>query len=107
MSSPSASLSSVLDNPDKFLKLDKDLSVEEVEEFFRDSDEEEEEVAEEEEASSSGDTDTEDKFEMLPTEAEKQMFQEDMKQFKAGVAQERQVSDDSVKLIVVVMEQVK
>ena len=105
MSSPSASLSSVLDNPDKVLKLDKDLSVEEVEEFFRDS--EEEEVAEEEEASSSGDTDTEDKFEMLPTEAEKKMFQEDMKQFKAGVAQERQVSDDSVKLIVVVMEQVK
>ena len=105
MSSPSNSLSSVLNNPDKVLKLDKDLSVEEVEEFFRDS--EEEEVAEEEEASSSGDTDTEDKFEMLPTEAEKQMFQEDMKQFKAGVAQERQVSDDSVKLIVVVMEQVK
>ena len=105
MSSPSNSLSSVLDNPDKVLKLDKDLSVEEVEEFFRDS--EEEEVAEEDEASSSGDTDTEDKFEMLPTEAEKQMFQEDMKQFKAGVAQERQVSDDSVKLIVVVMEQVK
>ena len=105
MSSPSDSLSSVLNNPDKVLKLDKDLSVEEVEEFFRDSDEEE--VAEEEEASSSGDTDTEDKFEMLPTEAEKQMFQEDMKQFKAGVAQERQVSDDSVKLIVVVMEQVK
>ena len=105
MSSPSNSLSSVLDNPDKVLKLDKDLSVEEVEEFFRDSDEEE--VAEEDEASSSGDTDTEDKFEMLPTEAEKQMFQEDMKQFKAGVAQERQVSDDSVKLIVVVMEQVK
>ena len=64
-------------------------------------------MAEEDEASSSGDTDTEDKFEMLPTEAEKQMFQEDMKQFKAGVAQERQVSDDSVKLIVVVMEQVK
>ena len=105
MSSPSNSLSSVLDNPDKVLKLDKDLSVEEVEEFFRDS--EEEEVAEEDEASSSGDTDTEDKFEMLPTEAEKKMFQEDMKQFKAGVAQERQVSDDSVKLIVVVMEQVK
>ena len=105
MSSPSDSLSSVLDNPDKVLKLDKDLSVEEVEEFFRDSDEEE--VAEEEEASSSGDTDTEDKFEMLPTEAEKQMFQEDMKQFKAGVAQERQVSDDSVKLNVVMMEQVK
>ena len=105
MSSPSDSLSSVLNNPDKVLKLDKDLSVEEVEEFFRDSDEEE--VAEEEGASSSGDTDTEDKFEMLPTEAEKQMFQEDMKQFKAGVAQERQVSDDSVKLIVVVMEQVK
>ena len=105
MSSPSDSLSSVLDNPDKVLKLDKDLSVEEVEEFFRDS--EEEEVAEEEEASSSGDTDTEDKFEMLPTEAEKQMFQEDMKQFKAGVAQERQVSDDSVKLNVVMMEQVK
>ena len=105
MSSPSDSLSSVLDNPDKVLKLDKDLSVEEVEEFFRDS--EEEEVAEEEEASSSGDTDTEDKFEMLPTEAEKQMFQEDMKQFKAGVAQERQVSDDSVKLNVVVTEQVK
>ena len=91
MSSPSDSLSSVLDNPDKVLKLDKDPSVEEVEEFFRDSDEEEE-VAEEE-ASSSEDTDTEDKFEMLPTEAEKQMFQEDMKQFKAGVAQERQVSD--------------
>ena len=105
MSSPSDSLSSVLDNPDKVLKLDKDLSVEEVEEFFRDSDEEE--VAEEDEASSSGDTDTEDKFEMLPTEAEKQMFQEDMKQFKAGVAQERQVSDNSVKLNVVMMEQVK
>ena len=105
MSSPSDSLSSVLDNPDKVLKLDKDLSVEEVEEFFRDS--EEEEVAEEEEASSSGDTDTEDKFEMLPTEAEKQMFQEDMKQFKAGVAQERQVSDNSVKLNVVMMDEVK
>ena len=105
MSSPSNSLSSVLDNPDKVLKLDKDLSVEEVEEFFRDSDEEE--VAEEEGASSSGDTDTEDKFEMLPTEAEKKMFQEDMKQFKAGVAQERQVSDNSVKLNVVIMEEVK
>ena len=105
MSSPSNSLSSVLDNPDKVLKLDKDLSVEEVEEFFRDS--EEEEVAEEDEASSSGDTDTEDKFEMLPTEAEKQMFQEDMKQFKAGVAQERQVSDNSLKLNVVMMEEVK
>ena len=105
MSSPSNSLSSVLNNPDKVLKLDKDLSVEEVEEFFRDS--EEEEVAEEDEASSSGDTDTEDKFEMLPTEAEKQMFQEDMKQFKAGVAQERQVSDNSVKLNVVIMEEVK
>ena len=105
MSSPSNSLSSVLDNPDKVLKLDKDLSVEEVEEFFRDS--EEEEVAEEDEASSSGDTDTEDKFEMLPTEAEKKMFQEDMKQFKAGVAQERQVSDNSLKLNVVMMEEVK
>ena len=105
MSSPSNSLSSVLDNPDKVLKLDKDLSVEEVEEFFRDS--EEEEVAEEEGASSSGDTDTEDKFEMLPTEAEKKMFQEDMKQFKAGVAQERQVSDNSLKLNVVMMEEVK
>ena len=106
MSSPSDSLSSVLDNPDKVLKLDKDLSVEEVEEFFRDSDEEEE-VAEEDETSSSGDTDTEDKFEMLPTEAEKQMFHEDMNQFKAGVAQERQVSDESVKLNVVMMDEVK
>ena len=105
MSSPSNSLSSVLNNPDKVLKLDKDLSVEEVEEFFRDS--EEEEVAEEDEASSSGDTDTEDKFEMLPTEAEKKMFQEDMKQFKAGGAQERQVSDNSLKLNVVMMEEVK
>ena len=68
-----------MENPDKVLKLDKDLTMEEVEEFFEDSD------SEEESDSSGG-----DKFEMLPTEAEKQMFKEDLEKFKENVQQERQ-----------------
>ena len=72
-------LDTVMDNADKVLKLDKNLTVEEVEEFFRDSDDESD-VTE----------DTDDKFEMLPTEAEKEMFKEDMAKFKENVAEERQ-----------------
>ena len=78
------SLQSVVDNPEKVLKLDQDISVEEVEEFFRDSDDDEQEE-------SSENNDTDENFEILePTEAEKQMFEDDMKQFKQDVAQERQ-----------------
>ena len=64
---------------EKVLKLDKDTSIEEVEEFFKDSDE-------------SSVSEDEHSFEMLdgPTEAEKEMFQEDMKKFKADVQQERE-----------------
>jgi len=76
-------LEEVVNNPDKVLKLDKDLTVEEVEEFFKDSD--------------SGDEysqdDIDDNFEILEdeaTEAEKEMFKEDMKKFKEDVQQERQ-----------------
>ena len=72
-------LNTVMDNADKVLKLDKNLTVEEVEEFFRDSDDESD-VTE----------DTDDKFEMLPTEAEKEMFKEDMAKFKENVAEQRQ-----------------
>ena len=72
-------LDTVMDNADKVLKLDKNLTVEEVEEFFRDSDDESD-VTE----------DNDDKFEMLPTEAEKEMFKEDMAKFKENVAEERQ-----------------
>ena len=72
-------LDTVMDNADKVLKLDKNLTVEEVEEFFRDSDDDSD-VTE----------DTDDKFEMLPTEAEKEMFKEDMAKFKKNVADERQ-----------------
>ena len=64
---------------EKVLKLDKDTSIEQVEEFFKDSDE-------------SSVSEDEHSFEMLdgPTEAEKEMFQEDMKKFKADVQQERE-----------------
>ena len=72
-------LDTVMDNADKVLKLDKNLTVEEVEEFFRDSDDDSD-VTE----------DTDDKFEVLPTEAEKEMFKEDMAKFKENVAEERQ-----------------
>ena len=75
-------LGSVMENADKVLKLDNDLTVEEVEEFFRDSDSEASEESE--------DTHTDDKFELLPTEAEKEMFKEDMAKFKENVAEERQ-----------------
>ena len=81
----SSDLSNVVKNPEKVLKLDKDLTEEEIEEFFRDSDDEE--CSEEE-------SDDEENFEILgediPTEAEKQMFKEDMEKFKENVQQERQ-----------------
>ena len=54
-------------------------TVEEVKEFFRDIDDDSD-VTE----------DTDDKVEMLPTEAEKEMFKEDMAKFKENVAEERQ-----------------
>ena len=68
-----------LKDQEKVLKLDKDTSIEQVEEFFKDSDE-------------SSVSEDEHSFEMLdgPTEAEKEMFQEDMKKFKADVQQERE-----------------
>ena len=72
-------LDTVMDNADKVLKLDKNLTVEEVKEFFRDIDDDSD-VTE----------DTDDKVEMLPTEAEKEMFKEDMAKFKENVAEERQ-----------------
>ena len=78
--SKSDHLDSMMDKADKVLKLDKNVTEEEVEEFFRDSDDDSE-VTEE---------DTDDKFEMLPTEAEKEMFKEDMAKFKENVAEERQ-----------------
>ena len=79
MAESKSEINSAMENPDKVLKLDKDLTVEEVEEFFKDSDDE------------SG-NDTSDNFEILdePTEAEKQMFDEDMAKFKGDVQQERQ-----------------
>ena len=78
--SKSDHLDSMMDKADKVLKLDKNVTEEEVEEFFRDSDDDSE-VTEE---------DTDEKFEMLPTEAEKEMFKEDMAKFKENVAEERQ-----------------
>ena len=74
--SKSDNLDSVVNNAEKVLKLDKSVTEEEVEEFFRDSDDDTE--------------DTDDKFEMLPTEAEKEMFKEDIAKFKQDVAEERQ-----------------
>ena len=64
---------------DQVLKLDKDTTIEQVEEFFKDS--EDSSVSEDEHS-----------FELLdgPTEAEKEMFQEDMKKFKGDVKQERE-----------------
>ena len=64
---------------DQVLKLDKDTTIEQVEEFFKDS--EDSSVSEDEHS-----------FELLdgPTEAEKEMFQEDMKKFKADVQEERE-----------------
>ena len=78
--SKSDHLDSMMDKADKVLKLDKNVTEEEVEEFFRDSDDDSEGTEE----------DTDDKFEMLPTEAEKEMFKEDMAKFKENVAEERQ-----------------
>lgn len=77
--SKSDNLDSVVNNAEKVLKLDKSVTEEEVEEFFRDSDDDTE-----------GTEDTDDKFEMLPTEAEKEMFKEDIAKFKQDVAEERQ-----------------
>lgn len=77
--SKSDNLDSVVNNAEKVLKLDKSVTEEEIEEFFRDSDDD-----------SEGTEDTDDKFEMLPTEAEKEMFKEDMAKFKKDVAEERQ-----------------
>jgi len=75
-------LKDVVNNPDKVLKLDKDLTVEEVEEFFKDSDSDDEYSQD----------DIDSNFEILdePTEAEKEMFKEDMQKFKEDVHQERQ-----------------
>ena len=74
-------IDSLFENPERVLKLDKDTNVEQIEEFFKDS--EEEDISQSEEDQS---------FEMLdgPTEAEKEMFKEDMKQFKSDVKQERE-----------------
>ena len=77
--SKSENLDSVVNNAEKVLKLDQSVTEEEIEEFFRDSDDD-----------SEGTEDTDDKFEMLPTEAEKEMFKEDMAKFKKDVAEERQ-----------------
>jgi len=76
------SLKNVVNNPDKVLKLDKDLTVEEVEEFFKDSDSDDDYSQD----------DIDSNFEILdePTEAEKEMFKEDMQKFKEDVQQERQ-----------------
>ena len=75
-------IDSIFENPDRVLKLDKDTNLEQIEEFFKDSDEEEETSVSEEDHS----------FELVdgPSEAEKEMFQEDMKKFKADVRQERE-----------------
>ena len=64
---------------ERVLRLDKDTNIEEIEEFFKDS--EESSVSEDDQS-----------FELLdgPTEAEKEMFQDDMKKFKADVRQERE-----------------
>ena len=66
-------------DPDRVLKLDKDTTEADIEEFFRSSDE-------------SSVSEDEQSFELLdgPTEAEKEMFQDDMKKFKADVKQERE-----------------
>lgn len=79
MADSKSEINAAIDNPEKVLKLDKDLTVEEVEDFFKDSDDESE-------------NDTSDNFEILdePTEAEKQMFEADMAKFKGDVQQERQ-----------------
>ena len=79
MADSKSEINAAIDNPEKVLKLDKDLTVEEVEDFFKDSDDESE-------------NDTSDNFEILdePTEAEKQMFEADMAKFKFDVQQERQ-----------------
>ena len=79
MADSKSEINAAIDNPEKLLKLDKDLTVEEVEDFFKDSDDESE-------------NDTSDNFEILdePTEAEKQMFEADMAKFKGDVQQERQ-----------------
>jgi len=70
----------LFENPERVIKLDKDTNIEQIEEFFKDS-EEESSVSEEEHS-----------FEMLdgPSEAEKEMFKDDMKKFKADVKQERE-----------------
>ena len=75
-------LKDVVNNPDKVLKLDKDLTVEEVEEFFKDSDSDDDYSQD----------DIDSNFEILdePTEAEKEMFKEGMQKFKEDVQQERQ-----------------
>ena len=75
-------IDSIFENPDRVLKLDKDTNLEQIEEFFKDSDDEEETSVSEEDHS----------FELVdgPSEAEKEMFQEDMKKFKADVRQERE-----------------
>ena len=75
-------LKDVVNNPDKVLKLDKDLTVEEVEEFFKDSDSDDDYSQD----------DIDSNFEILdePTEAEKEIFKEDMQKFKEDVQQERQ-----------------
>ena len=64
---------------DRLLRLDKDTNIEQIEEFFKDSDE-------------SSVSEDDQSFELLdgPTEAEKEMFQDDMKKFKADVKQERE-----------------
>ena len=64
---------------DQVIRLDKDTNIEQIEEFFKDS--EESSVSEDDQS-----------FELLdgPTEAEKEMFQDDMKKFKADVQQERE-----------------
>ena len=80
MSGEKINQETLFENPERVIKLDKDTNIEQIEEFFKDS--EEESSASEEEHS----------FEMLegPSEAEKEMFKEDMKKFKADVKQERE-----------------
>ena len=80
MSDEKINQETLFENPERVIKLDKDTNIEQIEEFFKDS--EEESSASEEEHS----------FEMLegPSEAEKEMFKEDMKKFKADVKQERE-----------------
>ena len=66
---------------DRVLRLDKDTNIEQIEEFFKDS-----------EDSSVSEGEDDQSFELLdgPTEAEKEMFKDDMKKFKADVQQERE-----------------